>query len=576
MGKKKSFLNKKNAATFRLVCRDSSDADPFGLSGHADKVFARVDDGTNHVPGFSDDNPRPYISTDSNSIFADAEEEEAEEGKKLYLEENDTNVSERNSFSIPSPYDVENEGSGPLPDHIRREIIELGLPDDGYNYLLHMREIRASGGGSSFVPNSKADLSSLPADVKAYDASQLQVQAHNEVDLHSESLYVASSRTRYVRNIKKASDPEILAHLEKSDSEVVSDEELEEDFIIQANELEEEEQGEASARSPEIRPEHPCGTQSSSGQENCVASSVQKCFDDACKFPTGDPEGLVQSSEKQRAPRVLDEQFELLALREYSDGDNDTADVFDYDIMGAGDFCAPEIDSAMKEFLTNNLDYQDKYTVPADDQVHSTSAETSTQNANIPIVNNFVKFQSQDTSVNDVIRKCAEYAEMYANEPEEEKEVVLVEESSDSEVWDCETIVSTYSNLDNHPAKIGAPRKPDRKDLSKISHITTNLNGSMISLQGRQQLPVDFLPNRRGSSKGKKEDKLKSETSSKILVHARVGETPEQKKARKLAVKEEKREARRTKKEMKALYRGESQRAQHVVAVAGPPAIHLM
>ncbi|GLJ18446.1 hypothetical protein SUGI_0327200 [Cryptomeria japonica] len=571
MGKKKSFLNKKNAATFRLVCRDSSDADPFGLSGHADKVFARVDDGTNHVPGFSDDNPRPHIATDSNSIFADAEEE-----KDLDLEENNAKFLDRNSLSIPNPYSVEEERSGPLPDHIRREILELGLPDDGYNYLLHMREIRASGGGSSFVPNSKADLSSLPADVKAYDASKLQVQARNEVDLHSESLYTVSSRTRYVRNIKKAADPEILGHLEKSDSEVDSDEELEEDFIIQANELEEEEQGEASTRSPEIRQEDLCGTQSSSGQDKCVASSFGKRFDDAYEFPTGGAAGLVQGSEKQRTPRVLDEQFELLALREYSDGDNDGADVFDYDIMGAGDFHAPEIDSAMKEFLTNNLDYQDKYTVPADVHILSTSAENSRQNPNIPTAHDFVQFQSQDTTVNDVIRKCAEYAEMYANEPEEEKEIVLVEESSDSEVWDCETIVSTYSNLDNHPAKISAPQKPGRKDLSEISQTTTNLNGSMISLRGRQQLPVGFLPNKRGSSKGKKEEKLKSETSSKILAHARVGETPEQKKARKSAVKEEKREARRTKKELKALYRGESQRAQHVDAVAGPPAIHLM
>lgn len=165
MGKKKSFFNKKNAATFRLVCRDSSDADPFGISPHSDKVFARVDDGTNYVPGFSDDDPRPHIATDSDSIFADAEEEE----KYLDFEETNAKFSAQNSLSIPNLCSVEEEHSGPLPDHIRRQILELGLPDDGYNYLLHMREIRASGGGSSFVPNSKASLSSLPADVKVID-----------------------------------------------------------------------------------------------------------------------------------------------------------------------------------------------------------------------------------------------------------------------------------------------------------------------------------------------------------------------------------------------------------------------
>ncbi|KAH9331498.1 hypothetical protein KI387_003606, partial [Taxus chinensis] len=569
MGKKKSFLNKKNSATFRLVCRDSSDADPFGLSADADKVFTRVDNGTSHIPGFSDDDPRSHMEMDGDSIFADAEEEEKEISDE---EKGEANFIQNRRLMLTS-YNVE---GGHLPDHIRREILELGLPDDGYNYLLHMREIRASGGGSSFVPNTKANLTSLSADVKAYDASKLEVQAHNEVDSYSESVYAVSSRTHYIRNVQKASDPEVVAYLEKSDSEFGSDEELEEDFIIQANEPEEGKQGEASARSPKIKQEHANGIPSSSGQDNCSASSSKKCFDGALELPTGDTaNGTVQGSEKQRTPRVLDEQFELLALRDYGDGENDDVDVFDYDMMGTGDFHAPEIDSAMKEFLTNNLDYQDKYTVPADVCSHSTSAENSMQNQNGAIVHNFAKFQSEDTTVRDVIRKCAEYAEMYANEPEEEKEMVLVEESSESEVWDCETIVSTYSNLDNHPAKIGALQKPGRKDLAEISQRTKDLNGSMISLQGRQQLPMDFLPKRGSSSKGKKEEKSKFETSSKVALPARFGETLEQKKARKSAVKEDKREARRAKKELKELYRGESQRAQHVVAVAGPPAIHL-
>ncbi|KAL3612979.1 hypothetical protein CASFOL_043175 [Castilleja foliolosa] len=44
---------------------------------------------------------------------------------------------------------------------------------------------------------------------------------------------------------------------------------------------------------------------------------------------------------------------------------------------------------------------------------------------------------------------------------------VLVEDSSDeSEGWDCETIVTTYSTLDNHPGKIGAP---DSRRMKKIA-----------------------------------------------------------------------------------------------------------
>ena len=42
------------------------------------------------------------------------------------------------------------------------------------------------------------------------------------------------------------------------------------------------------------------------------------------------------------------------------------------------------------------------------------------------------------------------------------------------------------------------------------------------------------------------------------------------------AVKEEKHEARRMKKEIKGLYRCEAQRAQKAAAVAGPSSIHLV
>lgn len=42
------------------------------------------------------------------------------------------------------------------------------------------------------------------------------------------------------------------------------------------------------------------------------------------------------------------------------------------------------------------------------------------------------------------------------------------------------------------------------------------------------------------------------------------------------AVKEERREARRAKKELKGLYRGEAHRAQRVAAITGPSSIHLL
>ena len=68
----------------------------------------------------------------------------------------------------------------------------------------------------------------------------------------------------------------------------------------------------------------------------------------------------------------------------------------------------------------------------------------------------------------DLRPRCIQYAEQFENENENDKEDVVLEESSDeSEGWDCETIITTYSNLDNHPGKIEAPGGRRRKKLTE-------------------------------------------------------------------------------------------------------------
>ncbi|XP_022895250.1 uncharacterized protein LOC111409430 [Olea europaea var. sylvestris] len=122
-----------------------------------------------------------------------------------------------------------------LPDQVRREILELGFPDDGYNYFLHMREIKNTGSGSSYYHNPKANLNELPRDVKAYDASRVEVCRVNN-DSDKKLLYNVASRTVGAR-LQKVVDPEVAAMLDDSDSSKFGSdvEDLEEDFIMRAN-----------------------------------------------------------------------------------------------------------------------------------------------------------------------------------------------------------------------------------------------------------------------------------------------------------------------------------------------------
>ncbi|GKU90046.1 hypothetical protein SLEP1_g4093 [Rubroshorea leprosula] len=175
----------------------------------------------------------------------------------------------------------------------------------------------------------------------------------------------------------------------------------------------------------------------------------------------------------------------------------------------------------------------------------------------------------------DILCRCAEYAKKYENGSEDDKVAVVEESSDESEQWDCETIISTYSNLDNHPGKIGAPAIARRKKLVEAVFGSLSATSPVISLRGKEKLPVDHLPH------GKKTaaEKVKGVGGSKteqLKRRPHGHETKEEKKERKAAVKEERREARKVKKEMKGLYRCEAQRAQKVAVITGPSSIHLM
>ncbi|PUZ73092.1 hypothetical protein GQ55_2G446900 [Panicum hallii var. hallii] len=190
----------RNFATFRLCPRP-------GAADASDRVFVRVDDNPYSVPGFTDDGGGPSSST---AVGGDDE---------------------------PSSSSAD-DGGGALPEHVRHEILELGLPDDGYDYLAHLRELRPSlsstgGGGSSavFLPSRRRPTrSGPPVDVKAYDLSR--------APLGSGEVAVA------MRRVEEAIDLDVAKLLDGSDLPAVEsgDEDLEEDFVILANQSDEEQQ----------------------------------------------------------------------------------------------------------------------------------------------------------------------------------------------------------------------------------------------------------------------------------------------------------------------------------------------
>ncbi|KAL4027159.1 hypothetical protein IC575_015622 [Cucumis melo] len=540
MGKKK-FFDKKKSATFQLLARDSSDPNYDGTAA-TDRVFVRVDNHSYTLPAF-DDGPvdasgSACYDEDPNSIFADASEDYDEE--------------ENGGFGSSMQSRGEVGGTSSLPENVRREILELGFPDDGYNYLLHLREIKNTGGGSTFYQNPKAKLNQVPRDEKAYDASRMVVSKMN-VDA-DENVYKVASKIVGIR-VQNVVDPEIAALLDDDDlSRFGSDvEDLEEDFVVQAN-LCEDGEGDATNNKFSVVED----------DERKAGSLLvnNKSFGDHI-FEDADMEHLAEAGDgsdvdKPRTRRLLDDQFDTLLSRDYASSNCDDTDCDEPCIAEEDESLAQKLNHALGNHSKDDLELEQGYKAPAD----------------ILSGKEGVEDKELLQSASDVIHRCMEYAEKYQIEDDGIEDEFVFEESSDeSEVWDCETIVSTCSNLNNHPGKIMAPEMTRRKKLAETVAGALNSNNPVITLRGKEKLPVNFLPHGRKVEKVKDTSNLRTEPQ-KRKSHGQ--ESKEEKKERKAAIKEARREARRTKKEMKGLYKEEAHRAQKVVAFSGPASIHLM
>lgn len=135
----------------------------------------------------------------------------------------------------------------------------------------------------------------------------------------------------------------------------------------------------------------------------------------------------------------------------------------------------------------------------------------------------------------EVIQRCMEYAEKYENELTDEEVVVLEESSDESEIWDCETIVTTYSNLDNHPGKIEVPESRRKKKLAETLAGALSSPSNIISLKGKQKLPVEFLPGSRKPAKEKAKEDGNLKTENELHKRKQHGqESKEEKKERKV------------------------------------------
>uniref|UniRef100_A0A3P9JGH5 Protein LTV1 homolog n=1 Tax=Oryzias latipes TaxID=8090 RepID=A0A3P9JGH5_ORYLA len=130
-------------------------------------------------------------------------------------------------------------------------------------------------------------------------------------------------------------------------------------------------------------------------------------------------------------------------------------------------------------------------------------------------------------------------------ETDEEMVPVVIEPSE--EKWDCETIISTYSNLYNRPKVIEEPAKP-----------------KSIRVSSKTGIPLDVLPNRGLTAKqAERMTRINDSDLPRVSTQPRnKEESKEERKARKQLIKDERKERRAEKKANKMAFKEEKVRQE--------------
>eukprot|EP00557_Chaetoceros_sp_GSL56_P004726 CAMPEP_0176487676 /NCGR_PEP_ID=MMETSP0200_2-20121128/6274_1 /TAXON_ID=947934 /ORGANISM="Chaetoceros sp., Strain GSL56" /LENGTH=628 /DNA_ID=CAMNT_0017884551 /DNA_START=63 /DNA_END=1949 /DNA_ORIENTATION=+ len=193
--------------------------------------------------------------------------------------------------------------------------------------------------------------------------------------------------------------------------------------------------------------------------------------------------------------------------------------------------------------------------------------------------------KEQETS--NVYEMLAEADKILANpEMDLPPEEILIDGKSyftmkERNPWDCESILSTYSNLDNNPAVIGRSNHRRTRKKKNGNHPIINDDVSTIHEEQQQQqqpvqillsnktgLPLGVLPERTTAGRGiddLDEDQQGTFVSVNKGIARKKNETAEEKRARKKAIKEERQIARIQKKIMKEAIQEEfGKRTGHV------------
>lgn len=590
-----------------------------------------------------------FISKDQGRKFRVVYESSEFQGPQAVLQE----VS-RGSLGKPSDY-MSDDGSSPFRSagddgnfsatssrQSRAYNLELGFPDDGYDYTQHLRAISHEAGGvfvpASFTAEEEEELSAIGR------------SGSSGRKRHSSSFGVRRIINAKRVRVARVVDEDPTASAEGDRLGLLQEPDLERMF--ENVEYIPDDGGDAGSTRQSKKAVHfPDGAVRKKHSGALVDAEIEDILENDEEIPVEEGDGSDSALEddfmvkatggeaadfaaddgaglglpvKARSSVVRDADGDIFDDEDdedYDDDDDDEYDEYDDDdddaaIVGQkrhGN--AKHLDDALNTDFDKILElYRDEEIGDLDpeDPRNSGKADISSYAASFgKLLDDVTRMDRKHKVKMDVtIAASAASAGMVAKEEQDRlKQVILAMAAASAEAdesglppadeqetvvlqardrWDCETIVSTYSNLENHPKVIS--EQEERKERPGKSR--------QIKLSSKTGIPLGYVHGQpdgdssRGPAAGgdsargtlaagadasdtAADDGQEDEDEDEPAAKANLGmgrskeETAVEKQGRKKQLKEEKRASRERKKTMKVLYKKEEER-QHHLSVKNP------
>jgi len=239
---------------------------------------------------------------------------------------------------------------------------------------------------------------------------------------------------------------------------------------------------------------------------------------------TSDASGYSMSSSsmfRTEALVTLDERFDQVMEKEYAEEEDNGDD----DLSGDDSDSAPDLITTREDFEAMMDDFLDNYEL-----LGRKMKPVLPGDSGVDKLNTLRRALGQDDRVRIGITGDEDGSD-------EEKILMPFEEEDKKDRWDCETILTTYSNLENHPRLI---RARDNKPVPKIT-LDPRTGLPVVLDQANVKPPKGRRPPVHSISE--EEDEEDNQPVRETVTRPR-DESKEDKKARKQAVKAE-RQARR-------------------------------